>query len=71
METPVQKPSLEDRMREREYFHGLWLLPGAWAVVRVDGRNFTRFTAQRFEKPFDPRSTIPKRSAPSSPAGGA
>lgn len=51
----MQKPSLEDRMREREYFHGLRLLPGAWTVVRVDGRGFTRFTAERFEKPFDPR----------------
>jgi tRNA(His) 5'-end guanylyltransferase len=51
----MQKPSLEDRMREREYFHGLRILPGAWAVVRVDGRGFTRFTAERFEKPFDPR----------------
>jgi tRNA(His) 5'-end guanylyltransferase len=50
------KPSdFEAQMRELEYFHSLRLLPGAWPVVRVDGRNFSRFTTDRFEKPFDPR----------------
>lgn len=44
---------LEARMRELEYFHGIRLLPGAWAIVRFDGRGFTRFTGERFEKPFD------------------
>jgi tRNA(His) 5'-end guanylyltransferase len=46
---------LEERMRAREWFHSLTLLPGAWAVVRVDGRSFSRFTRDRFDKPFDPR----------------
>jgi len=45
----------ERRMRELEYFHALRLLPGTWTVVRVDGRGFSRFTEQGFEKPFDSR----------------
>lgn len=51
----MKTADLETRMRALEYFHGLGLLPGAWAVVRVDGRSFSRFTQARFEKPFDPR----------------
>ncbi|GAA2095236.1 tRNA(His) guanylyltransferase Thg1 family protein [Actinomadura alba] len=47
--------SLETRMREREWFHSLVVLPGAWTIVRVDGRGFSRFTEKRFDKPFDPR----------------
>jgi tRNA(His) 5'-end guanylyltransferase len=42
-------------MREREWFHSQTLLPGAWAIVRVDGRGFSRYTERRFDKPFDPR----------------
>jgi tRNA(His) 5'-end guanylyltransferase len=42
-------------MRAREWFHSLTMLPGAWAIIRVDGRSFSRFTEQRFDKPFDPR----------------
>lgn len=41
--------------RAREWFHGLRLLPGAWTILRVDGRSFTRFTGDRFDKPFDRR----------------
>lgn len=48
------KPTdLEKRMRAGECFHALKLLPGAWTVIRVDGRSFTRFTQSRFEKPYD------------------
>lgn len=46
---------LEEQMRELEYFHAVRLLPGAWTVVRVDGRSFSRFTETRFDKPFDER----------------
>jgi tRNA(His) guanylyltransferase len=46
---------LERDMRAREWFHSLTLLPGAWTIIRVDGRGFSRFTEQRFDKPFDPR----------------
>ncbi|WP_218009844.1 tRNA(His) guanylyltransferase Thg1 family protein [Actinomadura kijaniata] len=51
----MRTTDLETRMREREWFHSLTLLPGAWAVVRVDGRGFSRYTESRFEKPFDLR----------------
>lgn len=45
----------EAGQRAREWFHSQVLLPGAWAILRVDGRTFSRFTEQRFDKPFDPR----------------
>jgi tRNA(His) 5'-end guanylyltransferase len=51
----VDADEFESRQRAREYFHALTVLPGAWTVVRVDGRGFSRFTEQRFDKPFDPR----------------
>lgn len=51
----MQHDDFERRMRALEYYHNLILLPGAWTVVRVDGHSFSRFTADRFEKPFDPR----------------
>ena len=43
----------EAQMRALEYFHSLRVLPGAWTVIRVDGRSFSRFTETGFEKPFD------------------
>ncbi|MFD0850789.1 tRNA(His) guanylyltransferase Thg1 family protein, partial [Actinomadura adrarensis] len=46
---------LESRMREREWFHSLTVPPGAWTVIRVDGRGFSKFTEPRFDKPFDAR----------------
>lgn len=45
----------EARQRAREAFHSLAVLPGAWTVIRVDGRSFSRFTERRFDKPFDQR----------------
>lgn len=45
----------EALQRSRECFHGLRLLPGAWPIIRVDGRSFSRFTEERFDKPFDDR----------------
>ena len=45
----------ESRMREGEFFHGLRLWRGAWCVLRVDGRGFSRFTEAHYDKPFDPR----------------
>ncbi|MBW3625430.1 MAG: tRNA 5'-guanylyltransferase [Armatimonadetes bacterium] len=45
----------ESVLRGWEYFHSLRLVPETWTVIRVDGRGFTRFTAERFDKPFDPR----------------
>ena len=46
---------LDSRMRAREWFHSQTLLPGAWAIVRVDGRGFSRYTERHFDKPFDRR----------------
>ncbi len=45
---------LEKEMRKLEIFHSLRVLPGAWIVLRVDGRGFSKFTQNRFKKPFDP-----------------
>lgn len=46
----------ETTMRRGEYFHGLTIPPGMWAVLRLDGRSFTKMTAAAgFEKPFDER----------------
>lgn len=46
---------LEAEQRAREYFHGLTVLPGAWTVIRLDGRSFSRLTEEHFDKPFDER----------------
>jgi tRNA(His) 5'-end guanylyltransferase len=48
-------PDVFDKpMRAMESFHTLHLLPDAWVILRVDGRGFSRLTAARFQKPFDP-----------------
>lgn len=51
----MRPDEFEDRMRALEVFHSLRLLPGAWVILRLDGRSFSRFTETRFEKPFDGR----------------
>src|SRR5262249_19871664 len=50
---PMKPTEMDARMRALEYFHSIRLLPGAWPVLRLDGRSFSRFTEERFEKPFD------------------
>jgi tRNA(His) guanylyltransferase len=45
----------EERMRALEVFHSLRLPPGAWVILRLDGRSFSRFTETHFDKPFDSR----------------
>ena len=47
--------AFEAGQRAREYFHGLRVLPGAFVVIRVDGRGFSKFTEVNFDKPFDER----------------
>ena len=42
-------------MRRGECFHSLRVPPGAFIVIRVDGRSFSRFTERTVEKPFDTR----------------
>lgn len=43
----------EKRMRKGEIYRPLRMPPGIWSVVRVDGRNFSRLTDGKYEKPFD------------------
>jgi len=50
----MKSDALEDRMRRLECYHGLEVLPGAYPVVRVDGRSFTKLT-RGMEHPFDER----------------
>lgn len=50
----MRPDEFEARMRRLEAFHALRVPDGAWAVLRLDGRGFTRFTDGRCEKPFDP-----------------
>jgi tRNA(His) 5'-end guanylyltransferase len=38
---------LAERMRQGEVFHSLRMLSGAWVVLRVDGRGFSRLTEIR------------------------
>lgn len=50
----MMKPNpFEQRMRRGEYFHALRIPDDVWTVLRLDGRSFSKFTASRFEKPFD------------------
>lgn len=49
----MDSDSFDAKMREGAYFHNLRILPGAWVVIRVDGRGFSKFTESRFGKPFD------------------
>jgi len=51
----MKPDELDQKMRRLEFFHDLRCLPNAWIVIRVDGRSFSRFTSERFEKPFDLR----------------
>jgi tRNA(His) guanylyltransferase len=45
--------SMEIRMRAGECFHSLRVPPGAFAILRVDGRSFSKLTERRAQKPFD------------------
>lgn len=49
----VNAEEFERAQRERECFHRLTVLPGAWTVLRLDSRGFSGFTQKRFDKPFD------------------
>ena len=46
---------LDQRMRSLEYFRSLRMVPACWPIIRLDGRGFSRMTAERFGKPFDQR----------------
>ncbi|HYH67221.1 MAG TPA: tRNA(His) guanylyltransferase Thg1 family protein [Urbifossiella sp.] len=51
----MRPDEFEARMRRLECFHALRCPDGAWVVLRLDGRGFTRFTEAHCEKPFDDR----------------
>ncbi|WP_033439587.1 tRNA(His) guanylyltransferase Thg1 family protein [Saccharothrix sp. NRRL B-16314] len=51
----MRATEFEAGQRAREWFHTLTVPAGVWMVVRVDGRGFSRFTEERFDKPFDAR----------------
>jgi len=46
--------TLASRMRRQEIYQTQRALDGAWAILRVDGRGFSKLTEARFAKPFDP-----------------
>jgi tRNA(His) 5'-end guanylyltransferase len=49
----MNSDDLAARMRAGECYHGMRVPPGAYIVVRADGRSFSRLTERLFEKPFD------------------
>jgi tRNA(His) 5'-end guanylyltransferase len=49
----VKPDDFEARMRLGECFHALRVPPGAFIVIRADGRSFSRLTERLVEKPFD------------------
>ena len=49
----MSSDDFEARLRAGELFHSLKVLPGAYMVLRVDGRSFSRLTEERYQKPFD------------------
>ncbi|MCA9779627.1 MAG: tRNA 5'-guanylyltransferase [Candidatus Eremiobacteraeota bacterium] len=49
----MKNQDFESRMRGGEFFHSLRVPEENWTVLRLDGRGFSKFTAERFEKPFD------------------
>lgn len=60
----MRADAFEAEMRKGEYFHGLTVPSGMWAIVRADGRAFHTLTAHEdFEKPFDPEFSRCMREA--------
>jgi tRNAHis guanylyltransferase len=50
----MDSDEFEKQMRALEWFHAFRCLPGAWVVLRLDGRGFTKFIEREgFERPFD------------------
>lgn len=51
----MKPDDFEARMRAGECYHALRAPPGAFIVIRVDGRSFSRLTERLVSKPFDPK----------------
>lgn len=49
----MNSDEFEAKMRALEMYHGLRVGADQYIVIRVDGRGFSGFTGQHFEKPFD------------------
>ncbi len=49
----MNSTEFEARLRVMEAYHNLSVLPDLFTVIRVDGRSFSRFTQDNYEKPFD------------------
>lgn len=49
----MKPDEFEDMMRKGEYMHQTVVPAGLPIVIRVDGRGFSKYTMDRFEKPFD------------------
>lgn len=49
----MKHDELGTRMRRMEFFHHLRVPDENWTVIRVDGRSFSKFTAEHYDKPFD------------------
>lgn len=46
--------TLEEKMKELEYFSQFTIPEGMWTVVRLDGNKFSKFTKRmNYKKPFD------------------
>lgn len=58
----MRPDDFDAELRRLELYHTLRVVPDAWAVLRVDGRSFSRFTESRFDKPFDPRMSALMRT---------
>jgi tRNA(His) 5'-end guanylyltransferase len=44
-----------DKLRSQEIYQSQRFLPGAWVILRVDGRGFSGLTEAHYTKPFDER----------------
>lgn len=62
----MRTADLDTQMRANEIYHGLRVLDGLWAIVRVDGRSFTKVTGRMsMERPFDERFSVYMRNVAS------
>jgi tRNA(His) 5'-end guanylyltransferase len=51
----MRPDDFEGRMRRLEVYHSTRCPDGAWVVLRLDGRGFSRLTESQCDKPFDER----------------
>ena len=49
----MKEMNLGDRMKMYENFNKQFMMPNQYVLMRLDGKNFSKFTKKYFEKPFD------------------